>query len=81
MVRRAPLDDGVRNRLRGSGLQRRRQLLEEKGDVIVERRGVEIPRRRQLPNLQTPPREQFIALAFDEIGQYIGFGAAHARSW
>ena len=69
MRRRAGFGERFWDRLFGAGFERRRQLIQQARDVVVERRDIEVPRRRQLSHLQSPIDEQRVAILFDQLGQ------------
>ena len=71
MRRRAGFAERLRDRLIRFRPQCCSQFVQQPRHVIVERRDVELPRRRQLPNLSPPAREQCLALLLDERGQLV----------
>jgi hypothetical protein len=71
MSRRAALAQRLRNRLVGLRPQRRRKFLEQSRNMIIERRYVELSRRRQVPHLLTPGPQQSVPLSRDERSQFV----------
>ncbi len=68
---RAALDQSLGDRLARRSAQRRDQLVQDHRHVVVERRGVEMLGRRELPDLGPPAREQGVALFLDARGECV----------
>ncbi len=64
--RRAAFDERLGDGLVGPGLQRVGQLVQQRRDMIVKRRGIEVSRRRQLPYLLSPGGQQGLPLFADQ---------------
>ena len=80
MGRRAATVERFRDGLVGPRLECTREFLQKPGNVIVERRDVEMLRRWELPHLLPPPREQGVALLPDERRQFVEFVDGHVVS-
>ena len=71
MVRGAALEQGLRDGLVGDAPQRDDELVDQRGNVIVERRCIHVRRRWQLPHLRAPGIQQRLALTRDEVGELL----------
>jgi hypothetical protein len=68
---RAGVEQGLRDRLVRPGPEGSGEFGEEVRDVVVERRGVEVPCRGERADLRPPPREERVPLVLDEPREYV----------